>query len=147
MEALNNLPLGTIIGCFIFYFLGGYLLYSALFAAVGSAAGDDPGDTQSLNLIITLPIILSIVIMTNVIQQPNSNFAVITSLIPFCTPIVMSARIPFGVPAWQIIVSMINLLLGFIFTTWLAGKIYRTGILMYGKKVTLRELAKWIRYK
>ena len=146
-DSVNNLPMAEIIFCFIFYFLGGYLLYSALFAAVGSAAGDDPGDTQSLNLVVTLPIIFCIIIMTKVLQEPNSQFAVVTSLIPFFTPIIMSARLPFGVPTWQIIVSMINLVIGFIFTTWLAGKIYRTGILMYGKKVTFKELGKWLRYK
>jgi len=146
-DSVNNLPMGEIIFCFLFYFFGGYLLYSALFAAVGSAAGDDPGDTQSLNLIVTLPIIFSMIIMINVLQDPNSQLAVVTSLIPFFTPVIMSARLPFGVPTWQIALSMVDLVIGFLFTTWLAGKIYRTGILMYGKKVTLKEIGKWLRYK
>jgi ABC-2 type transport system permease protein len=146
-DSVNNLPMGEIIFCFLFYFFGGYLLYSALFAAVGSAAGDDPGDTQSLNLVVTLPIAFSMIIMINVLQQPNSQFAVVTSLIPFFTPVIMSARLPFGVPMWQIALSMVDLVIGFLFTTWLAGKIYRTGILMYGKKVTFKELGKWLFYK
>ncbi len=146
-DSVNNLPMGEIIFCFLFYFFGGYLLYSALFAAVGSAAGDDPGDTQSLNLVVTLPIVFSMIIMVNVLQEPSSQFAVVTSLIPFFTPVIMSARLPFGVPAWQIALSMVDLVIGFLFTTWLAGKIYRTGILMYGKKVTFKELGKWLFYK
>jgi ABC-2 type transport system permease protein len=139
-----NWPL--IIACFIFYFIGGYLFYAALFAAVGSAVNEDPQDAQSLMFPITLPIILAIIIMINAIQQPDSGLATWSSMIPFFSPIVMMARLPFGsgiVPWWQLGLSMFLLVAGFLFTIWLGAKIYRTGILMYGKKVTLKELAKW----
>ncbi|CAN5611952.1 ABC transporter permease [soil metagenome] len=139
-----NWPL--IIGCFIFYFIGGYLFYAALFAAVGSAVNEDPQDAQSLMFPITLPIILAIIIMINAIRQPDSSLATWSSMIPFFSPIVMMARLPFGtsvVPLWQLGLSMLLLVAGFVFTIWLSAKIYRTGILMYGKKVTLKELGKW----
>ncbi|HEU4472687.1 MAG TPA: ABC transporter permease [Flavisolibacter sp.] len=135
---------------FIFYFLGGFLFYASLFAAVGSAVNEDAQDAQSLTLPITLPIILAIIIMINAINDPISPLAVWSSIIPFFSPIVMMARIPFGVPDtvpyWQLGLSMILLIAGFLFTTWLSAKIYRTGILLYGKKPTLKEMAKWIRY-
>ncbi len=134
-----NWPL--IIGCFLFYFLFGYLFYASLFAAVGSAVNEDPQDAQSLMLPITMPIIVSIVIMINAITNPAGSLATWSSLIPFCSPIVMMARIPFGVPGtvpyWQLATSMLLLVGGFVLTTWLSAKIYRTGILMYGKKVTV----------
>ena len=136
-----------IIPCFIFYFLFGYLFYASLFAAVGSVVNEDPQEAQSLMLPITLPIILGIFIMINAIQNPSGNLAVWGSIIPFTSPIVMMSRIPFGVPGtvewWQLGLSMISLVAGFLCTTWLSAKIYRTGILMYGKKVTLKEMAKW----
>jgi ABC-2 type transport system permease protein len=136
-----------IIGCFIFYFLGGYLLYSALFAAVGSAVNEDPQDAQSLMLPITMPIIFSIVIMTKAVNEPSSGLAVFGSLFPLSSPIVMLARIAHGVPDpvpyWQLVASMLFLVLGFLATTWVAAKIYRTGILLYGKKVTWKEMWKW----
>jgi ABC-2 type transport system permease protein len=139
-----NWPL--IIGCFVFYYLGGYLFYAALFAAVGSAVNEDAQDAQSLMFPITLPIILAIIIMINAIRQPDSSLATWSSMIPFFSPIVMMARLPFGstvVPWWQLGLSMALLIAGFIFTTWLSAKIYRTGILLYGKKPTLKEMAKW----
>ena len=139
-----NWPL--IIGCFIFYFIGGYLFYAALFAAVGSAVNEDPQDAQSLMFPITLPIILAIIIMINAIRQPDSSLATWSSMIPFFSPIVMMARLPFGpavVPWWQLGLSILFLVAGFLFTIWLSAKIYRTGILMYGKKATLKELGKW----
>ncbi len=136
-----------IIGCFIFYFLFGYLFYASLFAAVGSAVNEDPQDAQSLLLPITMPIIISIVIMINAITNPAGSLATWSSMIPFFSPLVMMARIPFGVPGtvpyWQLAVSMILLVLGFLGTTWLSAKIYRTGILMYGKKATWKEMYKW----
>jgi ABC-2 type transport system permease protein len=139
-----NWPL--IIGCFIFYFIGGYLFYAALFAAVGSVVEDVQG-SQSLTLPVTMPIILSFFIMTSAIQAPDSQLAVWSSIIPFSSPIVMLARIAFGVPGtvpyWQLGASMVSLVLGFMFTTWLAGKIYRTGILLYGKKISWKEMMKW----
>ncbi|MEO6167991.1 MAG: ABC transporter permease [Chitinophagales bacterium] len=141
---LDKLPLGLIAFGFVFFFLGGYLLYASIFAAIGAASGEE-GD-QSLTFIATVPIIISILIMVSVLNQPNSNLAVISSMIPFCSPIIMVGRLPFGPPVWQIILSGVFLIAGFIFTVWVAGKIYRTGILMYGKKVTFREMMKWVRY-
>lgn len=141
----NQLPLGLIAFCFVFYFLTGYLLYAALFAAIGSAMGDEPGD-QSMSFIVTFPIILSFFIMITVLDQPNSSLAVGASIFPLSAPIVMLARIPFGVPAWQIIASMISVIIGFLLTTWLAAKIYRVGILLYGKKSSFKEIIKWVRY-
>jgi ABC-2 type transport system permease protein len=132
-----------IIPCFIFFFLFGYLFYASLFAAVGSVVNEDPQEAQSLMLPITLPIVLGIFIMVNAIQNPSGSLAVWGSIVPFTSPIVMMARIPFGVPWWQLALSMGSLILGFLLTTWLSAKIYRTGILLYGKKVTLKEMAKW----
>ena len=133
-----------IIPCFLFYFIGGYLFYAALFAAVGSVVNEDPQEAQSLMLPITMPIILSFIIMTTAAAKPDTPIAVWASIIPFSSPIVMMARIPAGVPFWQLALSMVSLVAGFIFTTWLAAKIYRTGILLYGKKVTFREMTKWL---
>ncbi|MBX7109569.1 MAG: ABC transporter permease [Chitinophagales bacterium] len=141
---LDKLPLLLIAAGFVFFFLGGYLLYASIFAAIGAASGEE-GD-QSLTFIATVPIIISIILMMSVLNQPNSRLAVISSLIPFCSPIIMVGRLPFGPPVWQIILSAVLLIAGFIFMVWMAGKIYRTGILMYGKKVTLREMMKWVRY-
>jgi ABC-2 type transport system permease protein len=140
-----NWPL--IIFCFMFYFLFGYLFYAALFAAVGSAVNEDPQDAQSLMFPITMPIILAIIIMINAIVHPEGSLATWSSLIPFFSPIVMMARIPFGVPGtvpyWQLGSSMLILVAGFLLTTWLSAKIYRTGILLYGKKATWKEMWKW----
>jgi ABC-2 type transport system permease protein len=136
---------GLIIPCFMFYFLAGYLFYASLFAAVGSVVNEDPQEAQSLLLPITMPIILSFIIMTTAAGKPDAPISVWGSMIPFSSPIVMMARIPSGsVPAWQIAVSMISLIAGFILTTMLAAKIYRTGILLYGKKVTFKEMGKWL---
>lgn len=140
-----NVPL--LVVCFLFYFLFGYLFYAALFAAVGSAVNEDPQDAQSLMFPITMPIVLAIVIMINAITNPESPMAVWSSIIPFFSPIVMMARLPFGVPGtvayWELALSMVMLIVGFLVTTWLSAKIYRTGILMYGKKPTWKELLKW----
>jgi len=135
-----------LISVFIFYFLGGYLLYSALFAAVGAAV-DNETETQQFMLPITLPMVFAFVMAQAVIQNPEGPMAFWLSIIPFTSPVIMMVRLPFGVPAWQLILSMALLVLGFIFTTWLAGKIYRTGILMYGKKVSWKELGKWLFYR
>jgi ABC-2 type transport system permease protein len=152
MEKVNyvvgsvNWPL--LVCCFIFYFLGGYLFYSALFAAVGSLVNEDPNDVQALTFPITLPIIIGIMLMIASVQNPNSPLAVWGSIIPFFSPMVMMARLPYGVPGtvayWELGLSMILLVAGFLFTTWAAGKIYRTGILMYGKKITLKEAVRWV---
>ena len=134
-----------IIPCFLFYFVAGYLFYASLFAAVGSVVNEDPQEAQSLMLPITMPIILSFVIMTTAVSKPDAPISVWGSIIPFSSPIVMMGRIPSGnVPGWQIIASMLALVAGFILTTMLAAKIYRTGILLYGKKVTLKEMGKWL---
>jgi len=144
---LNAPNWGLILVCFLFYFLGGYLFYSALFAAVGSAVNEDVQEAQSLMLPITMPIVFSFFVMTIAVRDPGGQLAVWASIIPFSSPIVMMARIPFGVPGtvpwWQLGLSMALLVAGFIFTVWMAGKIYRTGILMYGKKVTWKTMWKW----
>jgi ABC-2 type transport system permease protein len=139
-----NFPM--IIGCFLFFFIGGYLLYASLFAAVGSAVDNDT-DTQQFMLPITIPILLGLFVMMNAMQSPNSSIAVIFSLIPLTSPIVMMARIPYDVPYWQLGLSAFLLIITFVGAIWMAGKIYRTGILMYGKKVNYRELWKWLKYK
>lgn len=140
-----NWPL--VIFCFLFYFLGGYLFYASLFAAIGSVINEDPQEAQALMLPITMPIIFAFIILTSSLNNPNSPVAVWASIIPFTSPIVMMGRIPFGVPDtvpyWQLGLSMVMLIGGFLFTTWFAGKVYRTGILMYGKKASWKEMAKW----
>jgi len=145
-NAVSTLNIPLIIATFLFYFLGGYLLYSALFAAIGSAV-DNETDTQQFMLPITIPIILSIVMAQFVLREPDGALAFWMSMIPFTSPIIMMVRIPFGVPAWEIGLSMVLLVMGFIGTTWLAARIYRVGILMYGKKVSYKELSKWIFYR
>lgn len=146
MGQLSEVNFPLIIGSFIFFFLGGYLLYGSLFAAIG-AASDNDTDTQQFMLPITVPLIIGMFVMINSTMNPFSRMSVIFSLIPFTSPIVMMARIPFGVPAAELLLSAVFLVITFLGTTWLAGKIYRTGILMYGKKINYSELWKWIRYK
>lgn len=131
---------------FIIFFLGGYILYASLFAIVG-AASDVDTDTQQFMMPITIPLILAIIVMANAIQNPGSQLSFWFSMIPLTSPIVMMVRIPFEVPGWQKVLSIVILIASFIGTTWMAGKIYRTGILMYGKKVTYKELWKWLKYK
>ena len=145
-NSIKSINFGVIISSFIFFFLGGYLLYGSLFAAVGSAV-DNEADTQQFMFPITIPLILGIFVMINAINTPDSPIAFWFSMIPFTSPIVMMVRIPFGVPYWELALSMVLLVLTFLATTWMAGRIYRTGILMYGKKVNYKELWKWIRYK
>ncbi|MCB0641947.1 MAG: ABC transporter permease [Phaeodactylibacter sp.] len=137
----------SIIPLFIFYFLGGFFLYSSLFAAVGSAMGDDVGEGQALTIPITIPVVIAFYIMFVTIQAPNSSLAIWSSIFPLFSPIVMPARLAFEPPIWQVLVSMAVLGLSSIFFVWLSGRIYRVGILMYGKKVTFRELGKWLFYK
>jgi ABC-2 type transport system permease protein len=146
LNSAKAIDFGVMLGSFIFYFLGGYLLYGSLFAAIGSAV-DNETDTQQFMLPITIPLILGIVVMMNAVQTPESPVAFWFSIIPFTSPIVMMVRIPFGVPYWELALSMGLLIITFIGSTWLAGRIYRTGILMYGKKINYKELWKWIRYK
>ena len=146
VKLTGGIDLTTIFVSFIFYFLFGYLMYSSLFAAVGSAV-DAEADTQQFMLPITMPLILSFILIQPVMDNPDGLLAFWLSIIPLTSPIIMMVRLPFGVENWEILISMSFLILGFIFTTGLAAKIYRTGILMYGKKITYKELWKWISYK
>ena len=147
MQSIDSLPLVEIVCCFLFYFLFGYMLYSALFAAVGSAV-DSETETQQFMMPLTMPLIFTIVLsQTVIVNNPDSSLSVWLSMIPFTSPIAMMIRIPFGVPAWQLATSMALMILGFLFTTWVAARIYRVGILMYGKKASYKELAKWFMYK
>jgi ABC-2 type transport system permease protein len=133
-----------IIPMFILFFLGGFFIYSSLFAAVGSAIGDDMGEGQSLTIPITIPVILAFYIMIVAIRAPNSSLAVWASIFPLFSPIVMPARLAFNPPAWQIILSAGLLILSVFFFVWLSGRIYRIGILMYGKKASFKEIGKWL---
>lgn len=145
IQSLKQQNWGLIISAFLFYFLGGYFIYAAMFAAVGSLVNEDPQEAQQLTLPITMPIIFGIIILQAAIKDPNSKLAVFGSMFPLTSPIVMLGRIPYGVPTWQIITSMLLLIGGFILMTWLSAKIYRTGILMYGKKISWKEVFKWIK--
>lgn len=140
-----NVPL--ILFCFAFYFLAGFFFYASLYGAIGSAVNEDMREAQSLSFPITMLVIISIALMTSTINDPTGSIAFWGSIIPFSSPIVMMARIPYGVPGtvpwWQLGLSMALLILGFMFTTWFAAKIYRTGILMYGKKPSWKELIRW----
>jgi len=144
-ELTGGINLLQIFLAFIFYFLAGYLMYSALFAAVGSAV-DAEADTQQFVLPITIPLILSFVLITPIMENPDGTLAFWMSMIPFTSPVIMMVRIPFGVANWELALSIGILIASFIGTTWLAGRIYRTGILMYGKKVTYKEIWKWLKY-
>jgi len=134
-----------IIFSFIFYFLTGYLLYASIFAAIGSAV-DNETETQQFMLPVTIPIIFALMVAMGTMQNPESSMAFWFSIIPFTSPIVMMARLPFGVPFWQIALSMFLMVITFIGFVWMAAKVYRTGILMYGKKSSWKELWKWLRY-
>ena len=132
----------------ILFFIGGYFLYASLFAAMGSAVGDDLGESQSLTFPIMIPIILAFLIMTSVVMRaPNSPLAVFASIFPLFSPIVMPGRLAFDPPWWQLALSLILLFATAVFFVWVAGRIYRVGILMYGKKVTLKEIGRWLFYK
>lgn len=143
MSGLSGLPVARIVLCFLFYFIGGYFMYASLFAAVGSVVSEDQQEAQQLTFPITMPIILSFVILTRAVAEPNSALAIFGSLFPLTSPIVMMGRIAYDPPFWQVALSMILLVAGFLGTTWMAGKIYRTGILLYGKKASWKEMAKW----
>lgn len=141
-----NLPLGLMVVSFIIYFIGGYFLYSSLYAAIGAAV-DSETDSQQFLLPIIMPLMLAVYIgFFTVINDPHGTVATVFSIIPFTSPIVMLMRIPFGVPAWQLILSMVLLFATFALVVWFASKIYRIGILMYGKKTTWKELYKWLKY-
>ena len=132
--------------CLLLFVFGGYLLYSAMFAAVGSAV-DNVQDASQLQMPVTLPIILALLMMLAVIKDPNSSLAFWFSIIPFTSPVVLMARIPYDIPLWEIVLSLVILYASFVAMVWFAGKIYRVGIFMYGKKPTFKELLKWVRYK
>ena len=144
--AFYNLPITNLIIAFILFFIAGYLLYSSLYAAIGAAV-DNETDTQQFLLPILMPLILAVYIgVFTVIEDPHGTISTVFSFIPFTSPVVMLMRIPFGVPVWQQLISLVLLIGTFILTVWFAAKIYRVGILMYGKKPTYRELLKWIKY-
>lgn len=144
-EVVESINFPLILLSFVFYFLGGYLLYAALFAAIGSAV-DNEADTQQFMLPVSLPLILGIVVSNFIVNNPDGPLALWLSMIPLTSPIIMMVRIPFGVAWYELAISMLLLVGGFLATTWLAAKIYRTGILMYGKKVNYKELWKWLKY-
>lgn len=147
MEQISQINFGQILLCFLIYFVLGYLLYAAMFAAVGSAV-DNEADTNQLSLPITIPLMIGLFIMLHTFQHPSSSLSVWASLIPFTSPMVMLARIPFGsVPAWQLILSIVLLAATFVAIAWVSAKIYKVGILTYGKKATFKDLLKWISYK
>ncbi|WP_308993373.1 ABC transporter permease [Mariniflexile litorale] len=146
INAFYHLPLTNLIIAFILFFIGGYLLYSSFYAAIGAAV-DNETDTQQFMLPIIMPLILAVYIgFFTVIEDPHGAVSTIFSFIPLTSPVVMLMRIPFGVPLWQQLVSLLILIATFMFTVWFAAKIYRVGILMYGKKPTYKELIKWIKY-
>ncbi|MFD1294632.1 ABC transporter permease [Lutibacter holmesii] len=142
---MKNLPILTIFFSFIVYFLGGYLIYSSIYAAIGAAV-DSETDTQQFMLPVMMPLIIAIYVGFSVIENPHGPIAIGFSIFPLTSPIVMLMRIPFGVPWWQIAISMLLLIVSFIGIVWFAAKIYRVGILMYGKKPSYKELYKWLKY-
>ncbi|MGK0251996.1 MAG: ABC-2 type transport system permease protein [Gammaproteobacteria bacterium] len=143
---VGKLPLMQLVFGFLIYFIGGYFLYSSIYAAIGAAV-DNETDTQQFMLPIIMPLMLAIYVgFFAVIDNPHGTVATIFSIIPLTSPIVMLMRIPFEVPMWQLALSITLLIGSFIFTVWFAAKIYRVGILMYGKKPTYREIFKWLKY-
>ena len=144
-EVINSINFKDILWCFLLYFIGGYFLYSAMFAAIGSAV-DNETDTQQFVTPITLLLIVPMVCSGLIANAPDSSLSIWMSMIPFTSPAAMMLRIPYGVPIWQIVASLAVLYATFITFTWLASKVYRTGILMYGKKVSWQEIFKWIKY-
>jgi ABC-2 type transport system permease protein len=147
IKAIQTVDWTYILPIFIIFFLGGYMLYSALFAAVGSAVESDT-ETQQFMLPITLPLLFTYIMSFSfIVNNPDSSLSFWLSIIPFTSPIAMMVRLPFGVPNWELALSIILLIAGFIFTTWVASRIYRVGILMYGKKVSFAELGKWFMFK
>ncbi len=144
LSTLRNLPYGQLIGLFLVYFIFGYLLYASMFAAIGSAV-ENEGDTQQLQLPLTIPLMLAYIIALYAFRAPDSSIAFWGSIIPFTSPIVMISRLPFGVPAWEIILSVVLLIITFVIFAWASAKIYKVGILMFGKKSTWKDLWKWFK--
>jgi len=146
MNAIYNLPIANLMIAFVLFFIGGYLLYSSLYAAIGAAV-DNETDTQQFLMPILIPLILAVYVgVFTVIEDPHGTVSTVFSFIPLTSPVVMLMRIPFGVPIWQQLISLLLLIGTFMFTVWFAAKIYRVGILMYGKKPSYKELFKWLRY-
>lgn len=135
-----------ILGYLVLFLIGGYLFYSSIYAAIGSAV-DNIQDASQLQTVAMVPIMLALIVSMSVVTEPNSSLALWTSMIPFTSPMVMMARLPFGIPAWQPVVSLLLLVAGLLVMIWLSAKIYRVGIFMYGKKPTVAELIRWTRYK
>lgn len=146
LEIFNNLPIYSLVFGFVFYFIAGYFLYGSLFASVGAAV-DHETDSQQFMLPLTLPLILSFIMIQPIIDNPHGDLAYWFSMIPFTSPIIMMVRIPFGVPIFELALSMTILVIGIVSSIWLSSKIYRVGILMYGKKPSYKEVWKWIKYK
>lgn len=146
IQIAGNLNIPLILFALVFYFLGGFIFYASLMGAIGSAVDSDE-DAQQMMLPVTMPLIFSIIILFAVAKNPEGSLAFWASIIPFTSPVTMMVRIPFGIPAWEIILSMTILIASILGSIWIAGKIYRTGILMYGKKVTFKEIIKWLFYK
>ncbi|NLJ07362.1 MAG: ABC transporter permease [Sphingobacteriales bacterium] len=146
LNTLSSINFPLVLGVFVFFFIGGYLLYSSLFAAV-AASVDNQADMQQFTVPLSIPLIIAMVSINAVIQAPNSSFSVWMSMIPFTSPVMMVARVPLGVPEYQLIISMLIMVASFIFTTWLAAKIYRIGILVHGSKISYLQLWKWLFYK
>ena len=146
LQLAGNMNIPLILFSLIFYFIGGFLLYASLMGAIGSAVDSDE-DAQQLMLPVTMPLIFSIIILIAVAKNPEGSIAFWASMIPLTSPVTMMVRVPYGVPAWELLLSMSILITSILGTIWMAGKIYRTGILMYGKKVTLKEIVRWLFYK
>jgi ABC-2 type transport system permease protein len=146
-KSLANLELTKIISVFIFFFIGGYLFYSALYAAIGSAV-DSETETQQFMFPVMMPLLFGYILSLSVItNDPYGPMAFWLSIIPFTSPIAMMVRLPYGVPDWQLMLSMGLMVIGFVGTVWVASRIYRVGILMYGKKASFKEMIKWFAYK
>ena len=146
VQIAQSIDFGTIITTFIIFFILGYLLYATLYAAIGSLV-DNNTDSQQFTLPVTVPLIVAIISSFYIVNNPDSSLSIWLSMIPFTSPISMMVRIPFGVPIWQVVLSVVILAGTFVLMTWFAAKIYRTGILMYGKKLSYKEIFKWLKYK
>ncbi len=146
LQIVHSIDFSTIIATFLIFFILGYLLYATLYAAIGSLV-DNNTDAQQFTLPVTVPLIVAIISSFYIVNNPDSSLSVWLSMIPFTSPISMMVRIPFGVPIWQIVLSIVLLAGTFVLMTWIAAKIYRTGILMYGKKLSYKEIFKWLKYK
>ncbi|MGQ8337684.1 ABC transporter permease [Sunxiuqinia sp. A32] len=146
IEMIGNLNLPLILFSFLFYFIGGFMMYASIFGAVGSAVNHDE-DAQQLMMPVMLPLIFSMIILFAVVKNPEGGLAFWTSMIPLTSPIIMMVRVPFGIPTWQLLLSMSILIASILGTIWMAGRIYRTGILMYGKKANFKEIIKWLSYR